>query len=66
MEHWPIASDLIESLESLQAMEEAEDEDSNFTFDPSTFTRSNPSLSMQEFGLDVEGLRQWAVTASEI
>ena len=43
-QQWPIAPDLVENQEIIQAMEEQEHDDADvFLFDPSAFSRSHPA-----------------------
>ena len=66
MEQWPLTPDIIETIQTMDAMDLPEDEEDCIIFNPATFTQDNTELSLEEFRLDEEALKEWAITVTEI
>ena len=57
---------MIDCLDEIEGIEESENDESNFIFDPDEFLRQVPAPTVSEYALEVDRLRELAIQGSQI
>ena len=66
IDRWPVSTDIIETLNALQDMNEERSQNSQVIFYPAQYARENIITSLAEYELDESVLREWLIDGSLI